>query len=263
MMMKNWFYLVMVFFCLVLAGCGGSKDLASKKPEVSPKERVFTVMGTDVYRRTGPGTNFAPDGFYKPGERVKVLDSSNREWYQVENPDKTKTWIMHWYLAEYVYGQDKTKPELIILPRRVPGEVNFDIIKEGTVFPKEEIQIYKSDSTDSGVVGKLMPEKRYRVTEFETQCKINKNEIVVNGKKAKLLTYLGEGFYAYYLDGVTGRIDAKTNQLELDQLPQVWARVKTDCAEGWLNMEENAKKLHAGRSTGVFIPDNYPKEYIR
>lgn len=259
--MKKLFYLVMVFCCLVLAGCGAGKD-TSKKPEAPQKERVFTVAGTDVYRRTGPGTNFAPDGFYKPGERVKVLDSSNREWYQVENPDKTKTWIMNWYLAEYVYGQDKSKPELIILPRRVPGEVSFDIMKEGTVFPKEEIQIYKSDSVDSGVVGKLMPEKRYRVTEFETQCKINKNEIDVNGKKAKLLTYLGEGIYAYYLDGVTGRIQTQTNQLELDQLPQVWAKVKTDTAEGWLNIEENAKKLYRGRSTGVFIPDNYPKESI-
>lgn len=260
-MMKKLFYLVMLFSCLILAGCGAGKDSA-KKPEAPQKERVFTVAGTDVYRRTGPGTNFAPDGFYKPGERVKVLDSSNREWYQVENPDKTKTWIMNWYLAEYVYGQDKSKPELIILPRRVPGEVSFDIMKEGTVFPKEEIQIYKSDSADSGVVGKLMPEKRYRVTEFETKCKINKNEIDINGKKANLLTYLGEGFYAYYLDGVTGRIRTETNKLELDQQPEVWARVKTDSVEGWLNVDENAKKLHRGRSTGVFIPENYPKESI-
>ena len=261
-MKEKLFYLIMVFVCLALTGCGTGKDSAAQKPETPPKERVFTVAGTDVYRRTGPGTNFVPDGFYKPGECVKVLDSSNWEWYQVENPDKTKTWIKYWYLAEYVYGQDKTKPELVILPRQVPGEVSFDIMKEGTVFPKEEIQLYKSDSADSGIVGKLLPEKRYRVTEFETQCIINDNEIEVNGKKAKLLTYLGEGIYAYYLDGVTGRIETQTNRLEIGKHPQVWTRVKTDSLEGWFNVEENGKKLHRGRSTGVFIPENYPKESI-
>ena len=84
---------------VMLAGCGAGKDSASKKPETPPKEHVFTVTGTDIYRRTGPRLNFTPDGFYKPGERVKIIDKSNRDWFQVENPDNTETWIMHWYIA--------------------------------------------------------------------------------------------------------------------------------------------------------------------
>lgn len=262
-MMKKLLLLSVVSVGLLLAGCGTGKDAAPKKPEAPKKERIVTVAGTDVYRRTGPGTEFAPNGFYKPGERVKIIDRSNPYWYQVENPDNTKTWIREWFLAEYVYGQDKGKPELIILPRQLPGESPVDILKEGTLFPKAEITIYKEDRADSGTVGKLLPEKRYRVTDFETQCVINNNEIDVNGKKAKLLTYLGEGIYAYYLDGITGRIQTNTNQIKLEQHPQVWAKVKTDTAEGWLNIGENSEKLHTGRSTGVFIPVNYPEQSIR
>ena len=35
----------------------------------------------------------------------------------------------------------------------------------------------------SGIVGKLLPEKRYRITEFETLCTLNGNEMDINGKK--------------------------------------------------------------------------------
>lgn len=260
-MWKKISVLLAIMFSLIVIGCGGSK-VAVQKPEAPQKERIFTVAGTDVYRRTGPGQNYAPDGFYKPGERVMVLDKSNRDWFQVENPDKTKTWIMNWYLAEYVYGLDKTKPELIILPRQLPGEVNNDIMKGNTVFPKAEIQIRKEDNTESEIVGKMLPEKRYKVTEFETQCTLNGNDVDIDGKKARLLSYMGEGIYKIYIDGVTRTLQTGTNTIEVGQMPQVWVRVKTDAAEGWFNVGENVKRLHVGKSTGVFIPDNYPANLI-
>ena len=260
-MIHKFLLLVMITAGLLLAGCGG-KDTASKKPEAPPKEHVFTVAGTDVYRRTGPGRNFAPDGFYKPGERVKILDKSNREWFQVENPDKTKTWIMHWYIAEYVYGQDKTKPELIILPRQLPGEVPHDIMKGKCVFTKGEIQLHKENRNDSVIIGKLLPENRYQVTEFETQCGLNGKEMDINGKKAKILSYMGEGIYKCYIDGVTQMIQTETNQIDVGQTPQVWVKVKTESVEGWFSIEENVKNMHRGKSTGVFIPEEYPANLI-
>ena len=261
-MLKKLFLLAVLIGCMMLAGCGAGKDSALKKPETPPKEHVFTVAGTDIYRRTGPGKNFAPDGFYKPGERVKILDKSNRDWFQVENPDKTKTWIMHWYIAEYVYGQDKTKPELIILPRQLPGEVPHDIMKGKCVFTKGEIQLHKENRNDSEIVGKLLPEKRYQVTEFETQCGLNGNEMEVDGKKAKILSYMGEGLYKCYIDGVTRTIQTQTNKIDVGQDPQVWAKVKTESAEGWFNVGDNVKQMHSGKSTGVFIPENYPADLI-
>ncbi|MBO6264418.1 MAG: SH3 domain-containing protein [Acidaminococcaceae bacterium] len=261
-MIQRILCVTMLMVGLLLAGCGMGKDAAPKKTEAPPKEHVFTVVGVDVYRRTGPGQNFAPDGFYKPGERIKVLDKSNRDWFQVENPDKTKTWIKYWYLAEYVYGEDKTKPELIIFPRQLPGEVPHDIMEGKCVFTKGEIQLYKENRKDSEIIGKLLPEKRYQVTEFETQCGLNGNEIDVDGKKAKLLSYMGEGIYKCYVDGITKTLNTGTNQIKVGQMPQVWVRVKTESTEGWFSVGENVKNMHAGKSTGVFIPEKYPKDLI-
>ena len=242
-MIRKLFLLAALIGCVMLTGCGAGKDSASKKPETPPKEHIFTVAGTDIYRRTGPGKNYAPDGFYNPGERVIILDKSNREWFQVENPDKTK-------------------PELIILPRQLPGEVAHDIMKGKCVFTKGEIQLHKENRNDSEIVGKLLPEKRYQVTEFETQCGLNGNEMEVDGKKAKILSYMGEGLYKCYIDGVTRTIQTQTNRIDVGQMPQVWVKVKVESIEGWFNVGDNLKQMHSGKSTGVFIPENYSTDLI-
>ena len=245
---------------LLLAGCGG-KDTASSKPTHPPKERVFTVAGEDVFRRTGPGTNFAPNGFYKPGEHVKVLDRNDPNWVKVENADKTTTWIMYRYLAEYVYGTDKTAPELIILPRHNLGEASSDIIGDD-VFPKEDVELRQFSDSSSKVTEKLIAEKRYPVLDFEIHCKLG-NTVTRGKQQVNLLAYLGEGYYAYYADGVTRVGDFRTNELQVGQDPDEWVKVKTEKGEGWFSIKENGRKFHLGRSTGIWIPKNYPADLIR
>ena len=253
-MMKRLCWLLCVLFCLTLLGCGG-KDTQQDKPKSSAKEHVLTVAGTDVYRRTGPGTNYQPDGFYKAGERVTLLDKSNREWAQVENPDKTKTWIKYDYLAEYVYGQDKNVPEKIILLRSNLGDTAVNIL-ESEVFPTTEVQLHKDRDSSSEIVGTLAAEKRYEVVDFEIHCTLG-DEVSHEGKKVRLLAYLGEGYYAYYADGITRRADFGTNQTKVGSEPDEWVKVKTEKGEGWFSILKEGKNFHLSKSSGIWIAKGY------
>ena len=75
------------------------------------------------------------------------------------------------------------------------------------------------------------------MTEFETQCGLNGNEMEVDGKKAKILSYMGEGLYKCYIDGVTRTIQTRTNKIDVGQegedgicrrLVQRWRQRKAD-----------------------------------
>ena len=251
-MIKKVCWFLTVLLCLGMLGCSSQKDTASKKETVPPKERMTIVMGTNVYKRTGPGTNYQPNGFYQHGDYVTIVDCSNKRWAQVENADKTKTWIMYDYLAQYVYGKDKTTPEMIILPRRSLGEAMVDIL-ECELFSKAEVQLYKYSDSSSEIVGKLTPEKKYPIVDYEIQALLG-NEVTYNNKKVRLLAYLGEGIYAYYVDGLTYKGDFKTNQLDDGSKAVEWFKVKTETGEGWFCLSKHIKDFHGAKPFGLFFP---------
>ena len=259
-MMRKLCWLLCVMFCMALTGCDG-KETTPAKPAPPVKEHVFTVAGTDIYRRTGPGTKHQPDGFYKAGEHVTPVDRSNRDWVQVENPDKSKTWIMYRYLAEYVYGQDKSVPEKIILPRSNLGEVGVDIIG-CDVFPKAEVKLHRDRDASSEVTATLAAEKRYEVLDYEIHCALG-NEASFDNKKVRLLAYLGEGYYAYYAEGITRRGDFRTNELKVGSEPDEWVKVRTEKGEGWFSINGEGKNFHVSRSSGIWIPKDYSGPEIR
>jgi len=251
-MMKKVCWVLLIILCMVLIGCRSQNNDKPKKEYAPPKERVTVVMGTDVYKRTGPGTNFQPNGFYQHGDRVTIVDSSDPNWVQVENADKSKSWIMYEYLAQYIYGQDKSTPETIILPRRCLGEAMVDILK-CEVFPKAEIQLYKYADVSSEIVGTLAAEKKYPVVDYEIHTSLG-NEVSFKNKKVRLLAYLGEGIYAYYANGLTHKGDFGTNKLDDGSKAADWIKVKTETGEGWFRYIDHVKDLHAGKPYGIWFP---------
>jgi RNA polymerase subunit RPABC4/transcription elongation factor Spt4 len=108
--------LPVVLAVLVIAGLsfGGYRYYsANKKPAVQQTQEVQgkaapkqakagqqaaqnavrgTIHGTYVYIRSGPGTNFAPRGYYQNGEAVEILKEQGN-WFQVKRGNGQVGWV--------------------------------------------------------------------------------------------------------------------------------------------------------------------------
>ena len=95
-------------------------------------------------------------------------------------------------------------------------------------------------------------EKRYEVVDFEIHCTLG-DEVTHEGKKVRLLAYLGEGRYAYFADGITRKADFGTKQTKVGSEPDEWVKVKTEKGEGWFSILKEGKNFHQSKSSGIWI----------
>lgn len=92
---KNLFILVSLV-CLVSIGfaqqSGGSKEV-----DTTSFPYTAEIVGSDVYVRSGPGTNFYHCGKLNAGERVKVVDKQF-SWSRIVPPAGSFSWISMQYV---------------------------------------------------------------------------------------------------------------------------------------------------------------------